>query len=261
MIEQSFSIEKLEYFLAIFARIMGAMAFAPIFGNRAVTRRVRIFIGIGCALAVFSANPYAPLGYSTFLEYSVLLVKEVVVGVTMGFMANITLTIIGAAGQFIDREIGFSMVSEFDQSMNTDVTITAEFYNMLVMIIMLCCNMHYFVISALADSFQLIPLGDVALDSGALYNTMVHYVADYFVISLRIALPIMISTMLLNVVLGVLAKTAPQMNMFVIGMQLKIFVGLAVLFVTIMFLPTIAEFVYNEMQEIVAEVMQAFIRQ
>ena len=257
MIEQSFSIMHLEYYLAIFVRVMGAMAFAPIFGNQAVTRRVRVFIGIACSLVVFTANPYTPLGYSTFLEYTLLLLKEFVVGITMGFLSNITLTIINAAGQFIDREIGFSMVSDFDQTMNTEITITAEFYNMLVMLIMLCSNMHYFILSALSDSFQLIPLGKVTIDTGTLYDTMI---ADYFIISVRIALPVMISIMLLNVVLGVLAKTAPQMNMFVIGIQLKIFVGFAVLLVTIGFLPNITEFIYKEMQTVVTGVLKAFMQ-
>ena len=260
MIEQTFSINHLEYYLAIFVRVMGAIAFAPIFGNRTVTRRVRIFIGIACALAVFTANPYVPLGYSTFLEYTIILLKELIVGITIGFMSNVTLSIINAAGQFIDREIGFSMVSDFDPGMNTEITITAEFYNMLVMLIMLCSNMHYFILSALSDSFQLIPLGNVTIDTGTLYDTMVQYIADYFIISVRIALPVMIATMLLNVVLGVLAKTAPQMNMFVIGMQLKIFVGFAVLFVTIGFLPNITEYIYNEMQTVVTDVMKAFMQ-
>lgn len=260
MIEQTFSINHLEYYLAIFVRVMGAIAFAPIFGNRTVTRRVRVFIGIACALAVFTANPYVPLGYSTFLEYTIILLKELIVGITIGFMSNVTLSIINAAGQFIDREIGFSMVSDFDPGMNTEITITAEFYNMLVMLIMLCSNMHYFILSALSDSFQLIPLGNVTIDTGTLYDTMVQYIADYFIISVRIALPVMIATMLLNVVLGVLAKTAPQMNMFVIGMQLKIFVGFAVLFVTIGFLPNITEYIYNEMQTVVTDVMKAFMQ-
>ena len=260
MIEQTFSINHLEYYLAIFVRVMGAIAFAPIFGNRTVTRRVRIFIGIACALAVFTANPYVPLGYSTFLGYTIILLKELIVGITIGFMSNVTLSIISAAGQFIDREIGFSMVSDFDPGMNTEITITAEFYNMLVMLIMLCSNMHYFILSALSDSFQLIPLGNVTIDTGTLYDTMVRYIADYFIISVRIALPVIIATMLLNVVLGVLAKTAPQMNMFVIGMQLKIFVGFAVLFVTIGFLPNITEYIYKEMQTVVTDVMKAFMQ-
>jgi flagellar biosynthetic protein FliR len=187
------------------------------------------------------------------------LLKELVVGLSMGFMANITLTIIQMAGQFIDRELGFSMVSNFDQTFNTETTITAEFYNMLLLVIMLCSDMHYFILSALSDSFELIPIGNAALDTGTLYDVMVQYLVNYFVIAVRISLPIQISIMLLNVVLGVLAKTAPQMNMFVIGIQLKIFVGFAILFVTLGFLPNITGFLYSEMQDIVTNVIKAFI--
>ena len=259
MIEQSFSIYHLEYFLAVLVRVMGVMAFAPIFGNTlTVTRRVRLFLGIAVSLAIVGAHPYTPLGYTTFLGYTVILIKELIVGITMGFMANITLTIVNMAGQFIDREMGFSMVSNFDQTFNTETTITAEFYSMLVMIVMLVSHMYYFILSALADSFELIPLGSVLIDSGKLYNTMISYMTNYFVIALRISIPVLIVIMLLNVILGVLAKTAPQMNMFVIGIQLKIFCGFTVLMIVITFIPNVTDFIYNQMQDIVYEIMQAF---
>ncbi len=258
MIEQSFSILHLEYFLAILVRVMGAMAFAPIFGNITVTRRVRIMLGIAVSFLLFTTNPYEPLPYTTFMEYTVLLLKELVVGLSLGFTANITLTIINMAGQFIDRELGFSMVSNFDQNFNTETTITAEFYSMLVMIIMLCSNMHYYILSALSDSLVLIPIGNVKIDSGSLYDVMVQYMLDYFVIALRISLPVMIAIMLLNVVLGVLAKTAPQMNMFVIGIQLKIFVGFSVLLLTIPFITSITEYINEQMQKIVMDMLQVF---
>ena len=262
MIEQSFSIYHLEYFLAVVVRVMGVMAFAPIFGNTlTVTRRVRLFLGIAVSLAIVEAHPYTPLGYTTFLGYTVILIRELIVGITMGFMANITLTIVSMAGQFIDREMGFSMVSNFDQTFNTETTITAEFYSMLVMIVMLVSNMHYFILSALSDSFELIPLGNVLIDSGTLYDTMISYMTNYFVIALRISIPVLIVIMLLNVILGVLAKTAPQMNMFVIGIQLKIFCGFAVLMVIISFIPNVTDFIYNQMQDIVYDVMQAFYMQ
>lgn len=258
MIEQSFSIYHLEYYLAIVVRVMGAMAFAPIFGNISVTRRARLFIGFAVSLAILSAHPYVPLEYTTFLGYTVILIRELVVGITIGFMSSITLSIISMAGQFIDRELGFSMVSNFDQTFNTDTTISAEFYNMLVMIIMLCTNMHYFILSALADSFELIPLGQVTVDTGMLYDVMLQYITSYFIVAMRISMPILISIMLLNVVLGVMAKTSPQMNMFVVGIQLKIFVGFFVMFVTLLMLPNITEFIYKQMQEIVTGALKAF---
>ncbi len=258
MIEQSFSIYHLEYFLAILARVMGAMVFAPIFGNVTVTRRVRIMLGIGVALILYTAYPYTPLNYTTFIGYTVIVVKELVVGLTLGFTANMVLTIINAAGQFIDRELGFSMVSNFDQTFNTETTISAQFYSMPVMILMLVLNLHYYILSALSDSFTLIPLGNVTIDTGELYDTMIEYITQYFIIALRISLPVLIAIMLLNVVLGVLAKTAPQMNMFVVGIQLKIFVGFGVIAVTLPFLSTITGYLYEQMQKVVMDVLQVF---
>lgn len=258
MIEQSFSIYHLEYFLVILVRIMGAMAFAPIFGNINVTRRVRLFLSVAVALPIFLNYPYVPLGYTTTIGYTGILLKELVVGLSIGFMSNITLTIITMAGQFIDRELGFSMVSNFDQTFNTETTITAEFYNVLLMVIMLSSNMHYFILTALSDSFELIPIGNVKLDSGLLYDTMIQYMANYFIIALRISLPIMISIMLLNLILGVLAKTAPQMNMFVIGIQLKIICGFMILMVTLPFLGNITRYIYEQMETIVMELLKVF---
>ena len=259
MIEKTFSIYHWEYYLVILVRVLGVIAYAPIFGNFPVTRRARLFISIAIAYAMIAIHPYEPLNYVTFLEYTTILVKELVVGITIGFTANITLTIINMAGQFIDREMGFSMVSSFDSNFHTETTITAQFYEMLVMVIMLCSNMHYYIISALADSFVLIPVGTVVIDVGKLFDTMIAYISTYFVIALRICLPILIATIIVSVVLGVLAKTAPQMNMFVVGIQLKIFAGFTVLFVTLQFLPTITNYVYEQMQNVVEQVMQVFM--
>ena len=104
----------------------------------------------------------------------------------------------------------------------------------------------------------MIPLGMVTIDSGIVYDTMISYMVNYFIIALRISFPILIVIMLLNMVLGILAKTAPQMNMFVIGIQLKIFCGFAVLMIIISFTPGVVDFIYTEMQDIVYDIMKAF---
>ena len=83
MIEKTFSIYHWEYYLVILVRVLGVMAYAPIFGSFPVTRRARLFIGIAVAYAMIAIHPYEPLNYNTFLEYTIILVKELVVGITM----------------------------------------------------------------------------------------------------------------------------------------------------------------------------------
>ena len=89
-----------------------------------------------------------------------------------------------------------------------------------------------------------------AEEFGAIYSTVIQFMTDYFVIGFRIALPVFATTLLLNCILAILARIAPQMNMFVVGMQLKIFVGIFVILFTIGMLPAVSNFILEEIQSI-----------
>ena len=251
MFETQFSIYHLEYILLIFIRIASMMYLAPIFGTTGVPHRVKI--GFSAALAILLATiiPYDPLPYTTILGFSGLVIKEAIVGLLIGFFMNVCMAILSFAGQLIDQEIGFTMVSIFDQFNKTQTTITANLYNILVLLIAVVSDLYYFIIDAMVDSFRYVPVGTSIYKLDVIYDIFLKFMKDFFVIGFQIALPIFASALLLNVILGVLVKAAPQMNMFVVGIQLKVFLGLAVLFVTIGFLPNIAEYIFTEMKTLV----------
>ena len=152
--------------------------------------------------------------------------------------------------------IGLTMVTEFDPTMNATSTISADFYNYFVLVVMLCSNMHYFIISAVCDSFRVVPVGGAVFRGDAAYEVALTFIQQYFVIAFRIALPIFITIMLCNIILGILAKTAPQMNMFAVGIELKLLLGLMVMVATVMFIPNITEYVYD----ITTDVVRSLIR-
>lgn len=256
MLSTSFSIYHLEFYLLIFARIAGVVSVAPFYGNRAVPRRIRVGLGLCIALVVASTMEYTPLDYTTILEFTFLLIKELVLGLTVGFASSLCMSIINLSGMFIDREIGLTMVTAFDQNTNSTTTISADFYNYMVLLIMLCSNMHYFIISAICDSFQVIPVGGAVFDGDGIYSLVIVFMQQYFVIAFRIALPIFISITLCNVILGILAKTAPQMNMFSVGIELKLILGLLVMVGTVMFLPNITEYIYQITEDIVVKLLK-----
>ena len=251
MFETQFSIYHLEFNLHIFIRIASMVYLVPILGAAGVPHRVKI--GFSLALAVFLATiiPYDPLPYTTILGYTGLVIKEAVVGLLIGFFMNICMTILAYAGQLIDQEIGFTMVSMFDQFNKTQTTITANLYNILVLLIVVVSDLYYFIIDAMVDSFKYVPVGTNVYKLDAIYEIFLRFMKNFFVIGFQIALPIFASALLLNVILGILAKSAPQMNMFVVGIQLKVFLGFFVLLVTIGFLPNITEFIFNEMKTLV----------
>ena len=109
--------------------------------------------------------------------------------------------------------------------------------------------MHRFLIEAIVETYNVIPIGGVKFGAG-LYTTIIQFMSDYFVIGFRIALPVFATMLLLNCILAILARIAPQMNMFVVGMQLKIFVGIFVIFFTIRMLPAVFNFIFEEIKDL-----------
>ena len=165
-------------------------------------------------------------------------------------------SIFNFSGNMLDMEIGFSMVQEMDPTTNVNSTITSNFYMYIFMLLFLVSDMHYFIIDAMMDSYQLVPIGGAKF-SVDLYHIMVTFITNYFVIGFRIVLPIFCCMLVINIVLGILAKIAPQMNMFVVGMQLKVFVGLVLLFLTMQLFAGAADFLFDEMHTFTKYFVQA----
>ena len=146
-------------------------------------------------------------------------------------------------------DIGLSMATEFDPVNNTQVTVTGNLYFYFIMMLLVVTNMHHVILNALVDAFSLIPVNGQVFDWEHLAGAFTTYMGDMFVIAFRIMLPVFACIMILNSILGIMAKVAPQMNMFAVGIQLKIIVGFLVLFITITLLPSIADMIFTEMRK------------
>lgn len=250
MIDYSFSVYDLEYFLLIFTRVTCFIYIAPFFGMNNTPKRVKIGIGFFVSLLLYQVLTPAPaVIFDTVMEYAVIVVKEAIAGLIIGFGANICLSVLNFAGHIADMETGLSMVTLMDPTSRENISITGALYQYSFMMMLIASGMYRYLIMALADSFKLIPVNGVVIDSDSLLNSIMMFMSDYIVIGFRIILPIFVSMLLLNAVLGVMAKISPQMNMFVIGMQLKIIVGLSVLFFTVGMLPGASDFLFTEMKK------------
>lgn len=252
----SFTVEHMEFYLAIIVRISAFMVSAPFFSISNVPRKVKASLAVFLGLVVAGILDYTPLVYTGTIGFASLVVKEAIVGLLIGYSANICSYIVNFSGQMIDMEIGLSMVNLLDPVSKQQTTATGNFYSYMIMFLLLATNMHYYIISAIIDSFKLIPIG-AAIVPPDFYKIIVKFLVDYFVIGFRIILPVFAATLLLNAVLGIMAKVAPQMNMLVIGMQVKILVGFFILLVIIDMMPVVSDFVFTEMKMIMNEVMRA----
>lgn len=252
MINYSFSVYDLEFFLLILVRVACFVYAAPFFSLRNTPSRVRIAISFFTSVLLYQTlTPGEGVVYNTISEYTVIVMKEAIVGLLIGFAANICTTIVNFAGSIADMETGLSMVTLMDPTSRESTSITGVLYQYVLMLMMIGTGMYRYLFGALADTFVLIPVNGAVFRSESLMNSMIRFLGNYVIIGFRIVLPIFCSILLLNAVLGILAKVAPQVNMFAVGMQLKILVGLSVLFFTAGILPGIADFIFDQMQEMI----------
>lgn len=242
------ALEQIVYFLCILVRITGFIYVAPYFSYKSVPQKVKIGISIALAFILFQTIPYEPLTYVGVIGFASLVIKEVIVGLIMGLFANICTQILSFAGSLIDTEMGFSMVQDFDPITNTQVTITSNLYQYAVLLMMLVMNLHHYILKALVDSYQVIPVGKAVIHVN-IYQAMLNFITKYFIIGFRIVLPMFAAMLIVNTILAILAKVAPQMNMFVIGLQLKVLVGLLVLLFMVTMIPTVTDFIFTEMMD------------
>lgn len=252
MVNLSFSIYDLEFFLLIFTRMSCFVFVAPFFSMKHTPAIVRIGISFFTSMLLYQTlTPSEAVTYETVLEYAVIVMKEAVVGLLIGFSANICTSIVNFAGHIADMEVGLTMVTLMDPTTQQNSSITGILYQYVVMLLMIATGMYRYLFGAMADTYILIPINGAVFSSESLLNSLLTFLSDYVIIGFRMILPVFCTILLLNAVLGILAKVAPQMHMFSVGVQLKILTGLSVLFFTAGMLSGVADFVFLEMKKMI----------
>ena len=247
MINYTFSLLTFEYYLLVLVRIASFVAVAPFFGLNSVPTRVKTGFSAVLAILVAQVLP-GELAYDGMLEYAMIAVKEAITGLTLGMATNACSYIIGFAGHMIDMEVGLSMAQEYNPLTRTQESITGNMYYYAIMLLLLLSDLYHYIIKAIADSFTLIPVNSQIFNWEYLADSMVTLIMDMLIIGSRIMLPVFACCMVMNCILGIMAKVAPQMNMFAVGIQIKIFAGYAVLVVTVALLPRAAAMIGDEMK-------------
>ena len=210
MINFTFSLSNFEYFLLILVRIASFVVAAPIFGERGVPNQIKIGLSFFVSIFMYGMIERPTLEYESVVGYAVIVLSEGITGMLIGFAAYICNSIILFAGNIIDMDIGLSMATEFNPAMGTESTISGNFYYYLVLLLLLISDMHSYILRAVCDSFSVIPIGGAVFDWDGLLAAMTKYITDSFVIGFRIFLPFFAVIMILNCILGIMAKVADE---------------------------------------------------
>ena len=239
MINYSFSIYDLEYFLLILVRVSCFVYICPFFSMRNTPRRIRVALSVFIAMLLYNAvTPAEAVVTRTVTGYAIVVMKEAIAGLLIGLSVNICSSIFTFAGAVADMETGLSMVTLMDPASREQISITGGLYNYAYSLILIASGMYRYLLGALADTFELIPVGHVNFNMEGLMVTVITFI-----------LPIFATMMLLNAILGIMAKVSPQMNMFAIGIQLKVLTGLTVLFLTVGMMPAASDMIFAEMKK------------
>jgi flagellar biosynthetic protein FliR len=256
MIDYSFTYGHLELFLLVLTRVASFVMVAPFFSMSNTPRNLRRGFALVFSVIIYGVIPHDPPQYTGLIEYAVIVLKEVMCGLLIGLGANLTLLIVNFAGHIADMEMGLSMVSLMDPSTRQQTTISGVFYNYTILLMLMGSGFHRYLIEAFAETYTLIPVNGQVFQLNRLLNSVIEFVGQYVFIGFRICLPIFCTMIVLNAVLGVLAKVSPQLNMFAVGIQIKVLVGLMILFVSTMMLPSAANMIFEQMKYMVAEMVR-----
>ncbi|MDM4764487.1 flagellar biosynthetic protein FliR [Pelomonas sp. SE-A7] len=207
-------------------RLLALFSGMPIFSQRNVPMRVRVGLAIFISVAAQPSLPeIPPVPLDSPPLLMLLLVQQLLIGLSMGFAVRLVFASLEFAGEIIGLQMGLNFAGFFDPATGGQGTATARFFGSMVAFLFVAINGHLLLISALVQSFQTFPIGDEPFHFLRVAQPQA-WGAEIFRMGLWIALPLVTMLMFVNLVLGVISRVAPQLNVFSVGFPLTVSIGL-----------------------------------
>ncbi len=224
----SIFLDKFLIGILIFVRVSGMIASAPFFRSQTIIPHVKIilaFLLTAWIATAFSAEQPAIDFHPWSLLFIVL--KEFFVGLAIGFVANTVFFAARFAGGLIDFDMGYQTATLFTQD-STTPTLIGELKEMVAIMLFLIIGGHHYLIESMFASLQAIPITIFAVTDSTI-ELLIKMASAVMILGIKISSPILVALFLTNLALALLARVAPQTNIFILSFQLKVFVGLIVL--------------------------------
>lgn len=222
-----------QIFMLAFTRVAGILSAGPMFIGRNVPGMFKLGLCFFVTLLVLpglqSASIHLP---STLLGLVLVLLHEVAIGLAVGLLAQVVFASVQMAGELLGLQMGFSMMNLVDPSSGATMPVIGQIYGLFATLIFFLIDAHHIFVRGVFASFELAPLGAATLGPAAV-ATLTAAVGKLFVMALELGGPVMAALFLADVALGLVARTLPQMNIFTVGLPLKIVLGLVTLAATL----------------------------
>lgn len=234
-------------FALVLCRIGGLFAALPLFGGRRLPARIKIIVVLAITIVCLPIlNIIPPPVPKDAFTLGLLVIQELMIGLTLAYVTQIIFAAVEFSGQIIGLQMGFSISSVLDPTMGNQMQIMSVMQTLLATLFFLSLNIHHAFIRAIVDSFAIIPLGGWKM-SGALVQFLIGATTDVFVLGIRLAAPVMVALLLTSVVLGIMARAFPQMNVFMVSFPLNIGLGFLVLGMTLLLFFHVLEIAFGNL--------------
>jgi flagellar biosynthesis protein FliR len=244
-----FSTAEIIRLVIVLTRISGIMILAPFFSNQLFPIHVRIAFTLMTAFVMAPSLPLKQIPAELDLSSVVaLLIGELCIGLILGFAALCVFAGLQFAGQVVSFQMGFSLINVIDPQSNVESPVFSFLYNYIGLLLFLLINGHHWFLQAINESFSYMAVGGIQMQA-PLAEHIMRLSAHILVIGVRIAGPVIAVTVISDVLIGVIGRTAPQINILIVGMPLKLLVGFGCLSVSFYFLPRYLGGVFSDLSK------------
>lgn len=216
-------------FLLIFVRVTSFFLMMPLFSYRTIPATHKIGLSFMLAIIMFSAIDAPELKIDSV--YFMLVIKEAMVGLFIGFIAALMMSAIQIAGGFIDFQMGFAIANVIDPQTGAQSPLMGQYLSIIALLVLLTVNGHHLLMDGIFYSYNFIPIDQLMIPFGN-ENVAEFVILSFnkmFLIAFQMSLPIVGTLFLVDIALGIVARTVPQLNIFVVGLPIKIGVSFLVL--------------------------------
>ncbi len=235
-------------FLLVFARIGSFIVAVPLFGGPNTPGQIKAGMAFIVSLIMLPlvSGPPQPLA-GGLPGFGLALVREIGVGLMTGMFCNMVLQVLNILGQIFDLHVGFLMSSYFDPAVGGQITLTAKFLYLTGIVLFFTLDGHHMLLLGLARSFDILPI-NTAVFTGSWMPVLIKAFARMITVAVQISAPIIAVMLIIDICLGLLGRTAPQMNIFMLGFPVKIGAGILTLAVMVPLLGVVFRSLFRMME-------------
>ncbi|MCR2820705.1 flagellar biosynthetic protein FliR [Lederbergia panacisoli] len=249
-------VPNLSVFMLVFMRVSAFFVTLPLFSYRTLPAPYRIGFAFFLSLLMYYTIDVQSIEING--EYFLLILKEACVGLFIGFTAYMILSAIQIAGGFIDFQMGFAIANVIDPQTGTQSPLIGQYLYMFSLLFLLAVNGHHLILDGIFYSYQFIPIDQVFIPFGnfSMAEYIVKSFSMMFAIAFQMAIPVVASLFLVDVALGIVARTVPQLNIFVVGFPIKIAVSFIILFIVLGVMFGVVQNLFETMLHVMRNVMR-----